>query len=984
MKFRCSLSVELKCLLAFFCLISSRAFALSDGYADLMVRDSTLTGAGVDIAQVEALNNATPQRFEVNPSQTSASVTYFKDTAPYPTGTTTPTYTNPNLYSNHSNSVADEIFDTLLGFAPDVSSVQNFERFYYYNNIINSSVDTSVFVINQSFVFIAVDGLGNPVFEPIPSYDQNYDNYADQYNVLFCNGTFTNSNPAPILTPASSYNGLAVGIINGAVITLADGRSKPDLVSFAYGNNNNFASFTTARVSAFASILFQAGARGDGGIGVVTEATDAKTVKALLLNGADKPVNWAKIIDYDNDTLPVTHTSPLDASNGAGAANINFAHLNLQGGLHVATETRSLSAGGLHSPSGAAGNVSSKIGWNLAGISTSAIGGGRDGVHDYYFDWTPGEGQAFDLTTTVTWNRQSGKSGINNLDLYVYREDGLSYNLVAASESSVDNVEHLHILDVPAGRYVIQVVSRRSGVVAALEEYALAFRMEAVEPPAVPTNFSATVISDTQIDLAWTDNATDEDGYRLERSLQSDFSVIDQTFDLAANSVYYADTGLSAGVVYYYRLVAYNAGGDSANVSGSGETLSVPVDPSGFTATAISETRIDLSWTDNADNEDEYMIERSTTQGSGYASIATIDPDVTSYSDTTGLSEGTEYFYRLKASNSVGDSGTVETSATTLDVPDAPGGLGLMVVGETRIDLSWTDNASNETGYRVERSLNESSGFSDISGNLAADSTSFIDLSLQPGVTYYYRVFAFNGDGDSEFAEGNATTLDLPADPSGFGATAASGGTIELSWTDNADNETGYRLERSLSELSGFTVIEAALAADTQTYSDGGLDTGTTYYYRLTAFNGDGDSATVSTQAITWSDREQWRFDNFGVITNTGDAADTANPDGDDGDNLAEYALGTNPNAAGDSISSRVEEDFYHDGVDEYLMIRINRDQKRADVTYRIQSSGEPGSGFSDQTVTVVTDTDTLLEVRDNTPMDTADRRFMKFDVTSP
>jgi hypothetical protein len=377
-------------------------------------------------------------------------------------------------------------------------------------------------------------------------------------------------------------------------------------------------------------------------------------------------------------------------------------------------------------------------------------------------------------------------------------------------------------------------------------------------------------------------------------------------------------------------------------------------------------------------------LERSTTQGSGYATIATLNPDETSYSDSTGLSEGTEYFYRLTANNTIGSSATVETSATTLDVPSAPSGLGLSVISETQINLSWTDNASNETGFRVERSLNESSGFSDVSGNLAADTTSYNDTGLQAGVTYYYRVYAFNSDGDSDFAAGSDTTLDLPADPSGFTATADSNGSIDLNWTDNADNETGYRLERSLSELSGYSIIEASLAPGTETYNDSGLDAETAYYYRLTAFNGDGDSGTVSANATTWSSREQWRFDNFGIITNTGDAADTANPDGDDGDNQTEYALGTDPNASVDSVSSRVEEDFHTDGDDDYLMIRITRDQKRADVTYRVQSSGEPGSGFSDQTVTVITDTATTLEVRDNTPTDTADRRFMKFDVTTP
>ncbi len=860
-------------------LSSLTAFAVSDGHADLMARDSTLTGAGVNIAQVEFLNNQTPKRFEADFSQTTATGTYFDGNDPYPTGRTTPI--NPGLFSNHANSVADEIYDTLLGFAPDISSVQNFEVNHYINDIIPVATATGVPIVNQSFVFGNVNS----------TWDSFYDSYADQHDVLFLNGINTNVSPATVDTPGHSYNGLAVGSLSFSVSPPADGRNKPDLVSLTYDSAEK-SSFTTARVTAFAAILHQAGTRGDQASGSAAEATDAKTKKVLLINGADKPVSWSKTIDYDDAvSLPVTHTSPLDSNIGAGVANINFAHLNLEGGLHLPTVEESVDAGGLHSPpTGIPGNLPSKVGWNLDALSTAGqVINLKDGVHHYYFDWTPGEGQAFDLTATITWNRQDGKTGINNLDLYVYEEDGSSYNLVAASESSVDNVEHLHILDMPTGRYVIQVVSRRSGRVTSSEEYALAFRMEAVDPPADPTNFMATVISDTQIDLSWTDNATDEDEYVLERSLQSDFSSIEATFNLAADSISYSDTGLTPGVLYYYRLAASNAGGPSNTVSDSGETFSAPEAPTNFQGAGVSETQISLSWTDNADNEDEYIVERSTTQGSGYATIATLNPDVVSYSDSIGLTEGTEYFYRLTAVNNYGASATVETQATTLDVPSVPTGLTVTALSQTEIDLSWTDNSANETGYRVERSLNESSGFADISGNLAPDTESYSDTGLQSGVTYYYRVQAFNADGDSEFAAGNTTT---------------------------------------------------------------------------------------------WTEREQWRFDNFGIITNTGDAADTENPDEDDGDNQTEYALGTDPNASGESVSSRVSTDFHNDGIDDYLMIRIVRDQKRADVTYRVQSSGEPGNGFSDQTVTVLTDTDTLLEVRDNTPMDTADRRFIKFDVT--
>jgi hypothetical protein len=92
-----------------------------------------------------------------------------------------------------------------------------------------------------------------------------------------------------------------------------------------------------------------------------------------------------------------------------------------------------------------------------------------------------------------------------------------------------------------------------------LDSYAA---VTAGNPPAAPTSLGATAVSSSQIDLAWTDNAGDEDGFRVERSTDgSNFSQIATT---AANVTSYADTGLAASTTYYYRVLAFNSSGDSA------------------------------------------------------------------------------------------------------------------------------------------------------------------------------------------------------------------------------------------------------------------------------------------------------------------------------------------------------------------------------------------------------------------------------------
>ena len=181
------------------------------------------------------------------------------------------------------------------------------------------------------------------------------------------------------------------------------------------------------------------------------------------------------------------------------------------------------------------------------------------------------------------------------------------------------------------------------------------------------------------------------------------------------------------------------------------EPPSVPDAPTDLLATTQSYSNIELTWTDNADNEDGFVIERSE-DGINFNTIHTSAANQNVYNDG-GLTEVTTYFYRISAYNAVGSSDTTAiVSATTDSIPPPtlPNGASNLVasdVSDTEIVLNWTDNADNENGYRIERSLDGVS-FSTIS-TLNENSESFSDVGLQELTTYYYRVFAFNDLGDA-------------------------------------------------------------------------------------------------------------------------------------------------------------------------------------------------------------------------------------------
>ena len=81
----------------------------------------------------------------------------------------------------------------------------------------------------------------------------------------------------------------------------------------------------------------------------------------------------------------------------------------------------------------------------------------------------------------------------------------------------------------------------------------------ACPPPATPSSLSAAAVSDSQINLGWTDNAGDETAYRVERSANGS-TGLGEIASLAANTTAYNDAGLACGTTYYYRVRAYRAG----------------------------------------------------------------------------------------------------------------------------------------------------------------------------------------------------------------------------------------------------------------------------------------------------------------------------------------------------------------------------------------------------------------------------------------
>jgi M6 family metalloprotease-like protein len=184
-------------------------------------------------------------------------------------------------------------------------------------------------------------------------------------------------------------------------------------------------------------------------------------------------------------------------------------------------------------------------------------------------------------------------------------------------------------------------------------------------PPADPSNLVANAVSYDQVNLSWSDNSGDESTFRIERSLDGvGFSEI---ASVAANTAAYSDAGLSPSTTIWYRVRASNVTGNSGYTNTASATTNPPppppANPSGLVAAAASDVAIDLSWSDNSSDEDDFLVRRSV-DGISWVDAAAVPAGTTAWQDS-GLDAATTYTYQVFSRSAWGQSGSNTASATT-------------------------------------------------------------------------------------------------------------------------------------------------------------------------------------------------------------------------------------------------------------------------------------------------------------------------------
>ncbi|HEV7297717.1 MAG TPA: fibronectin type III domain-containing protein [Tepidisphaeraceae bacterium] len=443
-------------------------------------------------------------------------------------------------------------------------------------------------------------------------------------------------------------------------------------------------------------------------------------------------------------------------------------------------------------------------------------------------------------------------------------------NCVNAAKAAGQNSISLRLTGPNGNTAVIEFSSREASTVANRPQ--LVVLASAPQAPLAPGGLTAVATSPTQVNLAWADNASDEAGYRIERSTDggTTFATLAAAASLAAGTTSFNDAAAAAGTQYWYRVVAIGASGApnsaSSNVANAatpallsvsiggpatvaeGATYTLSLSASGFGSDAIDHWAVD--W----DGAGPLVAESVSGNPS---SVTHVFPD--------GLVPATANSVTARAYLAGDATGTAATPKSVTVTNVAPvatiGGVPTTWSGGQTYNLtaSATDPGTADTaaGFTYAWSLTVDGG------TPTTGSSSTFSLTTTNAGSYVLTLTATDKDGATSVADTRSFTIggapvEPPARPTDLQVTATTSSTVTLTWTDNATNETGFRVDHSTSSAfaAGTVTTMNVDVANASGATLSGLTAATPYYFRVRAINGatqslDSDPVTATTSPAT-------------------------------------------------------------------------------------------------------------------------------------
>jgi fibronectin type 3 domain-containing protein len=361
---------------------------------------------------------------------------------------------------------------------------------------------------------------------------------------------------------------------------------------------------------------------------------------------------------------------------------------------------------------------------------------------------------------------------------------------------------------------------------------------EACPKPVAPTNLSTVRKSSSSIEISW-DEVSTAVNYKIYRSATSTGTYAHIGTTNGKGSVTFTDTELGSATTYYYKVAAESDCEESAMSNyafASTECDIIPPAPSSVTAEALSSTEITISWS-SVSGANTYIIYYATDGVNGnYRRLTSV---LNSYSSRTitSFNPATTYYFRVASANNCDEESAKSTSyasATTdgcdLPIPPSPTGLFASPLSSKSVEIEW-DEVSGASQYIVFRGTERGSTFWSIG---RTRNTFFTDTTASPSMTYYYSVISENACGGQQDHLGDvveATTLCESPVPTNVAAAPRSSSSLEVTW-DEVSGAASYSVYRA-SSATGVYMLLGKTA--TNMYTDTGLASLTTYFYKITA-----------------------------------------------------------------------------------------------------------------------------------------------------
>ncbi len=301
-----------------------------------------------------------------------------------------------------------------------------------------------------------------------------------------------------------------------------------------------------------------------------------------------------------------------------------------------------------------------------------------------------------------------------------------------------------------------------------------------------------------------------------------------------SNVTSYTRTGRAFNKTFYYKVRAINGEGEYSKYSNPSGATTLPSKVKGIKAAAASYRSIKVSWS-KVSGASGYTIYRSASENGTYTAVKRITSGSTLSWTNSSLTTGKTYYYKVRAyRNSGGKRIYGEYSDIVSAVPrlTAPSTLTL-TKSSYAVNVKWSA-VSGATGYKLYRSTDPEGEFT-LLGTTSSSKRTFANTSVVPGVTYYYKVTAIRNSAESGFSAVKSIVPSMAA-PTSVNALSCGYDSVKVTWKA-VSGASGYHVFRSDCENGEYVKIGETTD---KSYTESGLETGRTYYYKVCAYRTSG------------------------------------------------------------------------------------------------------------------------------------------------